>query len=539
MKKILNDKFKNIFIIILLPILMYGILGPLEIYSGNVDEFGLTLGDFFWGFLFGSIILLILGTLVISLLPEKIRNGISYFIFLFSIASYIQGMFLNTKLTMSDGSDMDWSLFKTTFITNSIVWVVIFIIGIVIFIFKSEITIKVAKYISLFISGILSITIITLLITTPRLNNNEMQLDVTNQFQLAKGENIIVLVLDRYGNEQFEKIAGQFPEIKDCLKDFTYYNNANSDYSNTYPSMNHLLTGQMMDYDMDDDEWRTMIWKEPSTIEFYKTLHEKKFTVHLYSPFASAVYGNIGNMSGMIDNIKPAVINKNYKLIYALLEKATIYRYAPYIFKPRFEVKSNVFNQMVITEEPEYNNSGFYRSLKELGLSIDDSMENLLIVDHILGMHNPFEIDENANQIPEGKNDDETIDKVTRGLHVILAEYMNQLKKLGLYDNATIIITADHGDYYSGGGMQPIYFIKTANETHDEMIVNSAPISHKDFIPTVLAVMNEDYASYGTSIFDWHEGDRRERMIDCHLDSKYYTDRYELYKVSEENHIEY
>jgi len=86
---------------------------------------------------------------------------------------------------------------------------------------------------------------------------------------------------------------------------------------------------------------------------------------------------------------------------------------------------------------------------------------------------------------------------------------MEEMKRLGLYDDATIIITADHGD--KDANMQVVYFIKEAGETHDEMDENAAPISHDDFPGTLLSIIGGDYSQYGTSIYDWNEGDKRQR----------------------------
>lgn len=534
-----KNKFINAIKYLILPVLLYGILGPLEIYSSNFSEFSLSLKDFFWGFLVLSVVIILIAGVVISILPEKVSNMANTFVFTFAISSYIQGMFLNGKLIQSDGSDMDWSLYKSQFITNTIIWIAIFAICIALHFILKNVWGKISGYISIFISAVQIVTVVTLLITVPKTYNMGYQLDESGQFTVASGNNIIVLVLDRYGNERFEKVLSMYPEIGDCLKDFTYYNNADSRYSNTYPSMPHIMTGIQRDYSLDDVTWLDSIWKEESTVEYYNKLHSNDYKVHLYSPYASTCYGNVENLIGEIDNVKESTVRKDYRLIYALLEKSTMYRYAPYILKPRLEVKSHTYSQMVIYDEPEYKNSEFYKALKNSGLSIDNELNNCLMVHHILGLHNPFEIDENANEIPEQDDNEEVLINVTRGLHVILAEYLNQLKELGVYDNATIIITADHGDYFSGGGLQPIYFIKAPYEVHDDMKTNSAPISHDDFVPTILYFVGEDYSDYGTTIFDWNEGDKRARMIDDHVDSTYYTDRYELYKVSEDNSIDY
>lgn len=38
--------------------------------------------------------------------------------------------------------------------------------------------------------------------------------------------------------------------------------------------------------------------------------------------------------------------------------------------------------------------------------------------------------------------------------------FLDELKNMGVYDNSTIIITADHGKIMTVDGIQPIFFIK-------------------------------------------------------------------------------
>lgn len=79
----------------------------------------------------------------------------------------------------------------------------------------------------------------------------------------------------------------------------------------------------------------------------------------------------------------------------------------------------------------------------------------------------------------------------------MLDAYLQQLKDLGIYDNSTIIITADHG---SEARSQMIFFMKGKNETHDSMQTTNAPISLNDLVPTIVEAIGEDYAPYGQSV---------------------------------------
>ncbi|MBQ1945642.1 MAG: hypothetical protein II343_01820, partial [Clostridia bacterium] len=109
-----------------------------------------------------------------------------------------------------------------------------------------------------------------------------------------------------------------------------------------------------------------------------------------------------------------------------------------------------------------------------------------------------------------GWDEASTLEECAAGYMLMVTEYINQLKALDLYDDATIIITSDHGD--KENSMQVLYFIKEPHVTREEMAVNSAPVSHKEFIGTILHNIGAEYP-YGQTIYDFTEDDERERTV--------------------------
>jgi predicted AlkP superfamily pyrophosphatase or phosphodiesterase len=92
-------------------------------------------------------------------------------------------------------------------------------------------------------------------------------------------------------------------------------------------------------------------------------------------------------------------------------------------------------------------------------------------------------------------------------------DYIGELKKAGLYDDATIIITADHGlnpgqiDALHTAGVEcdetksnPIFFIKKKGERHEELLPDSKPVSLDQFFDTIMICIDKDWENkyYGT-----------------------------------------
>ena len=88
---------------------------------------------------------------------------------------------------------------------------------------------------------------------------------------------------------------------------------------------------------------------------------------------------------------------------------------------------------------------------------------------------------------------------------------------MGLYENATIIITGDHASV--GSDAEDPFFahltaimLKPCGESEGEMKTSSAPIMQEDLHATVLDILGIDAElGYGRSILDISEGEERTR----------------------------
>ena len=108
----------------------------------------------------------------------------------------------------------------------------------------------------------------------------------------------------------------------------------------------------------------------------------------------------------------------------------------------------------------------------------------------------------------------------------IVKEYIRQMQELGVYDDATIIVTADHGEHnafdFPGNGTPmaqaatPIFMVKEKGAHREELGLNHAPIYHEDMQATLLDCAGlydseSDLEMFGLSVFDIGEDALRER----------------------------
>ena len=109
----------------------------------------------------------------------------------------------------------------------------------------------------------------------------------------------------------------------------------------------------------------------------------------------------------------------------------------------------------------------------------------------------------------------------------IVSDYLDMLRKAGVYDNTAMIVMADHGFGYKDGEEvplgrnNPLLAVKGMGEHHDIMQISEAPIAYDDLQEAYRRLL--DGAS-SDQVFDAKEGDDRVR-------------RYLYYDFTDEDHM--
>lgn len=516
----ISGQEKNTAVLCLLPLMLILIVGPMEIYSANITEFKFLFTQFFFWYFLATAVLTIVSSIILDKMPDKVSGPVKTIIFAVSIAMYFQNNLMNKYIFSSDGSSVEWEKVKSYSLFTTIVWLVIVAVIIAVSIFLKEKAERIQTVISSVLILVLAVTTISMIIScmSKELERDHYVLSGEKQYTLAKDENVIIFILDRYTNDEFEKFCKNHPDKAVAFKDFTYYDNAESCYAFTFPSLDHILTGIDPDIEIQSYDWQKYAWNTDRCKDFYNRLHADGYECRLYSSDeAYIVLGNLSYLIDSYDNLTETVPRKDNALLLKLLTKMSLYKYAPYALKPKLEIASSAaFKDVLVYDNGdgtvEYYNYEFNDGIDDEGVKLDETNDKAFIVYHISGTHDYYN-DENGHYVEEESNN---IDATKVGLAYILDKYMNEMKQLGVYDNSTIIMMGDHGYGITRKiDAQPVFMIKKANEIHDEMAVTSAPISYDDIQSTILSTIGDDYKSsvidYGTSIFDWKDGDVRTR----------------------------
>ncbi len=481
---------------------------PLDIVNSNHAYLTFSAGDLFWPLLG----LCLAGTLVLAgllaLVGGKGHKLALGFLAGVALMFYLQGVLLGGDLITLDGSDFMWQDNPSAAYKNLVLWLAVAVVAAVLTLLFHDY----AKTGILILCAALCLAQATALVTTwvPKEKGVvNFQLDGSDQFVLSENENVIVLTLDQVSPLIFEQVLALDPELETAFKDFTYYDNMSAAYSFTFPSMCFLLTGQQFDNTIPTRQWVSEAWHSDTAEYFYDTLDEYGYTSRVYVESNYAAI-DVENMLGKIDNVAEA---GDLVVRWRLLQDAiwmSLYRHNPIILKNEFCISTGQ-----IVDVAEYQgvekvriNYDFYPALQDEGLTVGQT-ENNFVWHHLQGAHFPFVVGYEGELIwPEAEETEENRLNQLHGYLLAVEEYFNQLKELGLYDDATIIISADHGYFEC---FQAAFLIKTPGQSFEQMQISHAPVAQEDILATVLDCIGADYSPLGRSVFDIGENEQRWR----------------------------
>ena len=491
---------------------MICIWGSMEVFVGNAGNFRFTYLEAMLPLTAICLGAAFLSALVIALFRKFPFRLLISLTFSLALIGYVQNVFLNLDLGLMEGEGVDWSLHLQHSKNNLIIWAAALILLVSVLTLMKKHTRRIVTTGSLILLLIQGLTFGV--VSAQHLTNAAGQkgesayvLAGNEQYKVSPEGNVVVIMLDYFSNDYVDSMLKQFPDALDGLKDFTYYDNCDPTYIGTFPSVVHMLTGHEFDHTIPIEQWFSEAWNSDSSLYFYNTLAENGYEARFFD--SSSSYFGIRYATPYFSNLIEQTRTVRYDRLVKHMLKLSLYRYAPHALKQYVEPKSYDLTAVVTMTGNgiinSWNQNAFYNMLRHDTLQPNDTDKKYFIIEFLRGTHPPYQVNENAAWDTEA-----TLEECAAGYMLMVTEYINQLKALDLYDDATIIVTSDHGD--KENSMQVIYFIKEPGVTREEMAVNSAPISHKEFIGTVLHNIGAEYP-YGRSIYDFSEDEERERTV--------------------------
>ena len=546
-----GDSFGKRFLKKLLPLVLLSIAapftvciyGPFDIYSANLGEFLFSLNDFLpytliFAFAAAAIIFLALAFL----------DGIAFDIgcavvtwlslMLFVQRSYLN-MFIDGSFLAGDGNNsLEFSI--GAIIINSLIWLLVgaAIITETVLLRKkfTELVSTAATIAMIALIGMQAVTFGITSLTTdafvPVIEREEGQeiLTYDNIEQLSSGKNIVFFLVDRFDANYYEAMVKTDPTFFDRLDGFTHFNDYTSLYARTYPAVASILTGKDHDFTQNKDAAFEGFYEDGGMMGVLK---DNGYNVNLYTE-KGYVYNDASVMDGYADN-RLGLLEYSIDNNVALTRDMVLLSLSQYL-----PIAARGWSGYMST--PTFNNHAQYKSNdSEMFMVNESSTEDL---------KNRLEADEMCSVETEGqftfihlygchdisKSSNENI----RNTFDLIYYYLDQMKEMGLYEDATIIITGDHAAALSDSKMigsasknddgtrVTAMLFKKSGDAGTPLATSTSQISQDELWNTIFESEGMLDEKRGESFFDIPEGEDRER--------RYY---FEMYKNSKNNDLKY
>ncbi|MDR1712608.1 MAG: sulfatase-like hydrolase/transferase [Coriobacteriales bacterium] len=484
--------------------------GPLDLYLGNQTYFPYNFLDIIgWvGLMFG--VAWVGALVVLMLFRGRVFDYLLSIGFGVLLIVYLQGNLLNIELGELSGGDIDWVALRGQMAINLVICLGILAVPLLLRRFGQRIWRGAVLFVPALLISVQALALLTSVVSgdalEPAADKNLPFLSKEGLYEVAEEDNVFIFIVDSLDQRYLDELQATDPEfLSGQLDGFIEFDNNTSIYADTYPSVINMLTGARYEHEVPGPQFISRAWAESS---FLPAMKAAGYTVKVFSDY-HYVYIDASEMASSVDNIGEGVSTVNKGVALPHLAKLSCYRYLPLVLKPPFRMASTDFandayrvGQYIVYEDPE-----FYSGLKSERLSISETGGNLAVY-HFNGVHEPYDLSEDVVR-QKTATDRQT---VTKAEFNILFEFMDQLRELGLYDSATIIITADHGvpsdgrdaswTHDLGEAVNPALLVKPAGSSGTALAVSHAPVSHDNLRAFVAAESGLDATDFGTSYLD-------------------------------------
>lgn len=502
---------KDILISILICLLFpftYFVSGPLQLYMLNVNEFWFHITALFPVMLVPFLLAFGLMLLIVRLVRPKYRDYVLTFFFALGLCFYLQGNVLPADYGQLDGHEIKWQDYDRRAVINTGVWILALAVPFVMrFLVTKGKTMKAFAGLSGALLLMQTVAIVTVLVSTPLKKPTEgIVLTQKNMFALSEEKNVLVFVPDTFDVEYIDTIFEEDASFFEPLEGFTYFRNCVGSYSETAGALPFLILGEYNYNDKPFKEFGDETWTDHP---FYEELLNQDYNVGIYT---ASRYLLSDKGKEYVSNATDAVseISSNVDF-FVLLNRLVSFRYMPHLAKSYFSIASNDFDALRVLagkdSVPIYSlyDPQFYQNLIQNKISIQKENGAYRLY-HLGGAHTYYIMDENSLKAEVGTVG--VYDQI-KGCFNIIYTYIEYLKELGIYEDATIIISADHGRQ-TGSPRVPGMLVKKAGDV-DGFTVSNAPVSHSDIQATIMQDVTEDYRKFGSSMYDIKDTDTRDR----------------------------
>lgn len=498
-KRLVTDISKQSVPSILFLVVTCCVYTPSVLFLGNINEFIMPYHRIA-GLVFAcaAVSFLFLFAIGLSIHNMKWQYIYSLFLFCLTMGFYIQSNFLNPKMPELNGEPIDWSRYVTAGMYSRIAWgglclILLSLIGLAIW--KNVKFKKSICYLSVLFT-LMQLCSFVVMLFTCRVDDGLYRIcEKEGQFTVGD-ENVIIFLVDCLQVDAVQEYIENTDDAGNALENFTLFTNTIGGGAPTEYAVPVILTGEEYDPTQKLDEYFDEIWQEGCLLNDLQT---EKYDVRLYTE-ADLLKGI---PIGVVQNICETSGNKvaDNKLFLQKMFQFTNLYIMPLPLKKHFGLDTSELKKCLTVEggQEEYglNNISFAEEIWQNHLQEQGGRAFRFY--HLWGVHKPYDNDEKLQKVV--RNTVEEV-QVFQGVMLLLQEYMNELKELGVYDSSTIVIMGDHGRHNTTDAERyPAILVKRAGESHP-LQYSDNPVCFRNLVATIVSEIREDYSEYGPGLYD-------------------------------------
>lgn len=488
--------------------------GPAQIYFGNPLEFPFSLAEVSAPFLIRfTLSFLILAALVFALRGVPGYQRLVSLLLASGVMFYLQGNFCVWDYGPFNGRPIAW----TEHLHRGIVEVVLWAPALSFSFFRPRVLLRATVRLSFFLIAVQLLALGVSAVRAKEAEFRQYSIAEDSKFVFSRSTNVIILTLDAFQSDIFQKIIAEEPAYKRRFPGFHYFRNALAGFPTSYPSVPLILTGRYYDNSTSLQEFIRSSFLSAASLP--RILKEKGFQVELYPDRQCEVYCSEETASNCLRQEASA---ETIKAGVSALYEAAIFRYSPHflkqvIFDGKPLWKGSKRLETSIGNRGTAEDLAFLAGMKSAADAGSEVSTFKYI--HLWGLHPPYVINENMDyeRLPQDRAGAEVH---ARGVLTLAGQFLEQLQRLGVYDNSLILIVSDHGlgsavrlpaempasDVGQGvppdikGAALPLILVKPVGSKGDLAVVDS-PVSLADIPKTVVSELRLDDGFPGISMF--------------------------------------
>ncbi|MFC2155512.1 sulfatase-like hydrolase/transferase [Acidobacteriota bacterium] len=521
------------------------VFGPSKIYFANTQEFSSSYSEILY-FLIPAALLLILSiTIIIIILPVKypIYQKIIALLFGLSFLLWFQGNILVWNYGPFDGRAIIWNNYFFNGIIDNGIWIVF----IIMLFAKSKILYN-------FIPKICVVFILIQLLSTsidfiqnPKIEGlKEFYINKENIYTFSREKNVVLLVFDAFQSDVFNEIINEDKKIKESFEGFTYFRNSLGGYPSTFASIPLILTGLYYNNSTPVPDFQKKAYLSPSSLP--KTLKENNFNVDIFTFAKKTLYYDKKVASNFSRKNRNHMIYLSETL---QIVDISLFRYIPHFLKKYIyndnrwflknlapKSKPNIYLPFKNSyDAPKYKKFrkaiSNLKFIKEMNSQFNLSSKKFTFkFYHLWGVHPALELNENLEYeaMPLTRIN---YKKQSKAILKIIKQFLNILKKKGIYNQTMILIAGDHGCPFARIGLKlpeeisegnkpvnmeiigkaiPLVLIKPF-DISGEMKISDAPVTLGDIPATAFRELGISGDFPGISMFEIEKEELRNRKF--------------------------